>query len=353
MYQEYDYIIVGQGLAGTCLTHSLQEQGKKVLVISNTEKPSASMIAGGLFNPVTGRKMVLTWMAAELFPFLHGYYSELEKKLATRFVLNSALYRPFLSIEEQNKWQGKVADEIYKPFVRQVCTKGVPDLPVNNAYGGLELMQSGAIRTRIFLEAFRKYLISENSYINEDFDYSELNLEGENVVYKQYACTKIIFAEGPAVENNPWFKNVNINRLKGEVLEIRTSRPIDRIVSRGIFVLPLMDTDNTCIVGSTYEHNNFSWEPSEKGRKEIENKLAQLLTCGYEVISQRAGLRPTVVDRRPVMGEHPNNAKLAIFNGLGTKGVSLAPYFSAHFASHLTSNTLLLPEVDVNRFTLD
>ena len=57
-----------------------------------------------------------------------------------------------------------------------------------------------------------------------------------------------------------------------------------------------------------------------------------------------------MVDRRPVIGCHPEEDRVAIFNGLGTKGVSLAPYFSDLFAQHLVENRQLCSEVDVRRF---
>ena len=273
------------------------------MVIDDTNDHSASLVAGGLFNPVTGRKMVLTWLAADLFPVLQEYYSDLEKELNTKFVLTLPLYRPFLSIEEQNKWQGKMSDEVYKPFVKDVLTKEHACAPIINTFGGLELNQTGAIRTKTLLTQYREMLKQEGVFLDEKLVYDDVNLKGQKVVYKQYQARKIIFAEGPGVKENPWFKDVKINRLKGEVLEIRTEIPLNTIVSRGIFILPLPGEENRCVVGSTYEHNNYSWAPSEKGKDEIENKLKNLLTCNYEVLDHRAGLRPTVVDRRPVIGD--------------------------------------------------
>lgn len=47
----------------------------------------------------------------------------------------------------------------------------------------------------------------------------------------------------------------------------------------------------------------------------------------YNVVEHKAGVRPSVSDRRPVLGPCKDYEQLVVFNGLGTKGVSLAPFF--------------------------
>jgi glycine/D-amino acid oxidase-like deaminating enzyme len=348
--RDYDYIIVGQGLAGTCLAHALRRQRQHVLVIDDNTQHSASMVAGGLYNPITGRNMVLTWMAKELFDYLPIFYTQIEQELGIKLLNEKSIFRPFTSNEELNEWQGKASDAIYKPYVSEVVTDPNQNPIVNNPFGGLEIKQTGYLNTKSLLSGYGKLLLEDQSYLNEKFDGAQLNLEGENVVYKERSAGKVIFCEGPAVASNPWFDQIKIIPLKGEVLTVKTSSPVEKIYNKGIFVIPIESKENTCLVGSTYLRNDLSWSPTEEGRNEIEERLKQVLNCNFQVIGQRAGVRPTVVDRRPVMGLHPKNEKIAIFNGLGTKGVSLAPYFAEHFASHLTQNRILLSTVNVTRF---
>ena len=119
MKKEYDFIVIGQGLAGTCLTAELERLNQSVLVIDSSKLPSASMVAGGLFNPITGRSMVLTWKATALFPFLVEFYSGLESLLGDKFLTLMPLYRPFSGNEELNEWQGRLAQEKFKPFIKK------------------------------------------------------------------------------------------------------------------------------------------------------------------------------------------------------------------------------------------
>ena len=350
MDNEYDYIIVGQGLAGTCLAHSLRSRQKSVLVFNDPNQPSASKVAGGLFNPITGRNMVLTWMAHELFPFLHKFYKGIEHLLQEKILHNIPIYRPFNSIEELNEWQGKSSDERFRMFIHKIHDKPIDVDQINNLIGGVEMTQTGYLQTKALLKGYEQLLAKDSALISGSFNLDLMNLQGKKVVYKEYSAKKIIFCDGPAVIKNKWFAKVKMVPLKGEVLKIKTTSRLSRVLSKGIFVLPLGDDPYCCLVGSTYERNNVTWQPTDRARQEIEQKLQQIVNFDYEVVDHIAGVRPTMVDRRPVLGCHPEENRVVIFNGLGTKGVSLAPYFSDHLAQHLVDNHQLCSEVDVRRF---
>ena len=252
MHNEYDYIIVGQGLAGTCLAHSLRTRQKSVLVFNDPDQPSASKVAGGLFNPITGRNMVLTWRAHELFPFLQQFYKEIEQLLQDKFLNNIPIYRPFNSIEELNEWEGKSTDDRYQAFIGTIHNKPIDTELINNPRGGVEMEQTGYLKTKALLKGYEKLLAEDSAIIKGSFDMNLMNLRDRKVVYKEYSAKKIIFCEGPDVIKNKWFEKVKIVPLKGEVLKIRTKSRLSRVLSKGIFVLPLVEEPEVCLVGSTY-----------------------------------------------------------------------------------------------------
>src|SRR5688572_337382 len=105
-----DFIIVGQGLAGSAVALQLINRGKKILVIDRPIANSSSRVAVGLFNPITGRNLVKTWLADQLFPCFHRFYRDAETLTGKKFFHSLPLYRPFGSIEEQNEWMAKSAD---------------------------------------------------------------------------------------------------------------------------------------------------------------------------------------------------------------------------------------------------
>ncbi|MGZ3929944.1 MAG: FAD-dependent oxidoreductase, partial [Bacteroidia bacterium] len=87
-----------------------------------------------------------------------------------------------------------------------------------------------------------------------------------------------------------------------------------------------------------------------QGRGELEKKLQHITTEFYEVKDHRAGVRPSVIDRRPVIGAHPQHRNMYVFNGMGTKGVMLAPYFAEQLIRHIYQGTSLIAEVKSSRF---
>ena len=155
--KQIDYIIVGQGLVGSAVALQLLKRNKKILVVDHLDSNSSSRIAVGLFNPITGRHMIKTWMADKLFPYFHTFYQEAEALTKKRFFYSLPLYRPFLSIEEQNEWMAKSADPAYEHYIENILTQ--PTYPtVRDYFGGLLLKQCGYVDTIQYIEAIRKLI---------------------------------------------------------------------------------------------------------------------------------------------------------------------------------------------------
>ena len=341
-----DFLIVGQGLAGSVLAYTLLKRRCRVMVLNAEAKPAASAVAAGLYNPVTGRKMVKTWMADTLFPFLEDFYAQVAQDTHTQALHAMPIYRPFVSIEEQNDWMGKTSNNALDFFVQQIAgCMYVED--IHNPYGGLALQHCGYLDTVAFLSGMRQWLTRQQCYCEEDFDYKKLVIEDTQVQYGAYCAKFIIFCEGPSAVQNPYFNWLPFSPVKGEIIMIEPDRPVERIYNRGVFVIP---TGKHCKVGSTYEHHDLSLEPTAAAREQLCEKLNILLKIPYKIVGQVAGIRPATQDRRPFVGLHPRLKPLVIFNGLGTKGVSLAPYFAHELAGFLCQGQELSPEVDISRY---
>lgn len=347
MEREYDYIIVGQGLAGSCLALELLDHGKNIIVFNDSKGHSSSRVAGGLINPITGRKMVLTWRAKELFPFLNSFYKKAEVVLSAKFYHKTPIYRPFISVEEQNEWQGKSVDPNFEPFIERVVTISESENVVTDPYGGLLLRNSAYLDTKVFLDSVNEWLTKTDCVINEKFDIDSLNFIENSVVYKGIKASKIIFCNGVEGANNPYFSEIKFRPVKGEVLKVKINPTLNKVYNRGVFIMP---REGSHTVGSNYNHQDLTWTPTESGRNEIETKLKSILINPYEVIDHRAGVRPSVSDRRPVLGGSKEKEQLVMFNGLGTKGVSLAPFFANQLVNCLINGGKIDKEVNVNRF---
>ncbi len=345
---EVDYMIVGQGIAGTVLADHLMNDGFSVLVFDDPSHSNSSRVAGGLYNPITGRKMVKTWLADELFPYLIDYYKDLETRIGSEFLVDVPIYRPFVSIEELNEWMGKSSEPAFQPFIREVYGSSKFGKHIRDKFGGLLLNQSGYLNTGGMIESFRAYLSGKNALREQSFDPENLELKEGGVAYGAYTAGKVIFCDGPLTASNRFFSWLPLSPVKGELLYIKVSEAFEAIYNRGVFIIPI--GDGICKVGATYDHINLNRMATEKARKQLIEKLDGLIDIPYEVVDQVAGIRPATKDRRPFIGIHPEHAQIGIFGGLGTKGVSLAPYFARQFVEHMTKSEELKMEANIQRF---
>lgn len=341
-----DYLIVGQGLAGSCLAWQLMQRGKRVLVLDVPSNNRSSRIAAGLFNPITGKLMTRTWLAEPIFQFLFDFYPQVEHTLKQRFFHPTPLYRPFLSVQEQNEWMGCSAQPENQKFIDHIHTKSAYGDQAHDAFGGLVIKQCGYVDTPVFLDAMLLFLWQQNSFAEEWFDEAQVQYSAKEIAYKQWKASAIIFCTGTS-KFNVW-KALPIKPLKGETLTIKIKEKPRLIYNRGVYVVP--GQENLYKVGATYEAKNLSESVTDAARLELEMRTGELLKLPFEVVNQDWGIRPTSPDRRPMLGHHPDSKNVIIFNGLGTKGVSLAPFFSAQLTNWLTNATEIMPTVNINRF---
>lgn len=344
-----DYIIVGQGLAGASLALQLLKLDKKILVIDNPVKNRASRVAAGLFNPVTGQNSVRTWMADTLFPYLHRFYREAEDITRRKFLHEMLLYKPFASVAEQNDWMGKSGDDGYRQFVERISLQPSYGSLLRDGFGGLFLKHAGFINTNIFLDGVAELVKSRGQFRTEDFDEEGLEISSDFVEYKDVKASRIIFCQGERTTSNKWFANAPVRPLKGETLLIKIDWDKDVILNRGVYMVP-ENVKGEFKVGATYKFNVRTPTITDEGRAELVEKLNGFVNMPFEVVGQDWGIRPTTNDRKPLLGHHKESERLVFFNGLGTKGVTLAPYFSEMLARWLENSAPINKEVALTRY---
>jgi glycine/D-amino acid oxidase-like deaminating enzyme len=343
-----DFIIVGHGLASVAVIEHLRKHNASFVVFSDENPNSSSKVAAGLYNPVTGRKMKQTWLADQLFPYLEEFYGNLEKSLNAQFLHKKAIYRPFLSLEDQNDWIAKHDKE--NDFIKSIFTSSQYPEFISDNYGGILLDQSGFLDVKEMLEHHKIKLIENSQFINEKLEYEKIGQKENQIIYKDIVSENIIFCDGP-LNQNPFFDWLPTAPVKGEILHIKTEKPLPEnvIFNRGVFLVKNPQHDYYR-VGATYEWKNLDYKPTEKAKKQLTDKLDDLLNIEYQIIEQVAGIRPASKDRRPLIGNHPERKNVFIFNGLGTKGVSLAPYFARQFVNSIFNLEKLNDEVNISRY---
>ncbi len=346
---DYDYLIIGQGIGGTSVAWHLHEHGKTFQIFGDSSMPSSSRVAAGIFNPLTGKKLVKTWLADDLFPYAQSFYGGLEEKLKCKLMHPAPIYRPFRSIEEQNTYLAQTADPGISPYVATTPDPGREMPYVNADFGGLEVVQSGWIDLPALLDASRVYFQAKDLYIEGAFDHADLSRSEEGIEWRGKRFKTVIFCQGFFALENSLFNWLPFAPVKGQILEIATDVSLKPcIINQGIFALPV--AGNRMKVGATYSWDPLDWEVTEAATEELESKLRALLRTGYTLIGAQAGIRPSVRDRRPLVGIHPEFSNVSIFNGLGTKGVTLAPFLAKEFCNHLIYGKELNPLVNIKRY---
>ncbi len=342
-----DYIVVGFGISGLSFCEHLERNSKSFIVFDDDSQQS-SWVAGGMYNPVILKRFTLAWNAVSQLEYALPFYKSLEQKLNDCFLVPLKVHRKFASIEEQNLW----FEAIDKPHMDQFMSSKVlqnENPYVKAPYGLGQLEGVGRLNVRNLIDSYRKRLKALNSFVFEHFDFDQLQFQDSTVSYKGYKAKKIVFATGYGLKSNPLFKELPLQGTKGELVLIESADlKIDTILKAGVFLLPL--GDDRYYVGATYNWNDKTNRPSEKAKEELLSKLDKLIEAPYTVIDQIAGIRPTIIDRRPLVGRHLDHQNVFVLNGMGTRGVLVAPTLSKQLYDYIEQGAVLDPEVDVQRF---
>jgi len=346
---EVDYIIVGQGLAGTLLASELLKRNKTIMVFDDPDQSSASEVAAGLINPVIFRRMTKSWMVDSVFQQMESTYLFLEK------LLNSSFYFPgrmlkLLNEDEDGLWKEKVFANHLNDYLVPEPFKKYNNNKIISPFSFGYINKSGRLDIQKLIFHFSQFLEQKNSIRKEKFHVEKLKLNAEFLTYENILAGKIIFCEGAAASENPLFKNLRFKHSKGEILELKfPDLHLNEILNGDVFVMPT--ANDWYKIGATYSWDHLTPETTIQARIEILNKLKQIISDNPTEIIQKAGIRPTMHDRKPVIGVLPENPQVGIFNGFGSKGVLLAPYFANQFADYLIGITSFIhPEADIKRF---
>lgn len=343
-----DYIIIGQGLAGSLLAYQLLKQNKSVVILNNETLPTSSGVAGGMFNPITGKHLSKTWLADELFPYMLQFYKALETELEAHFLYETEIYRPFANENQKKQFLSIIEKDKLHNYIDVIAPSD--DFPqIENPLGGLLTHHGGWLDVPLMLSLLRESFIQKNAYFVDNFDEKELSVSENLVSYKNHQARKVVFCQGYYAIHNSWFNWLRFSPVKGETLIAEVENyDIKAIVNQGSWVLPIKG--NICRFGATYSWQPLDWLPTESEKQFLLNKIHKFLKANYKITEHQAGIRPATQDRRPFLGNHPAHKNVYIFNGLGTKGVSLAPYLANEMINFMENQKVLHPEVNIERF---
>ena len=345
-------VILGGGLAGSLLAFRLLTSGQQVTLIDDGAPASASRVAAGLFNVVTGRFGAKTWMADTLLDKLNAFFTNKTLTAYLHAVHYQKIYRPFKEVAEYNKWTSKAKNPEYAPLVRFREQPYREDV-LHNPFGGIDILPCGWVDTKVLLTDLLAWFRTQPnfSYYPQEVAYRQIEVSKKSIHLAgcQISFDHLVFCEGYRASQNPFFPKLPVIPNKGELLRIEAPElQLDLVLSRKIYLIPL--DNHHYLMGATYKKDFSSLLPTQEGREEMTAHLRKAIKVPFRVLDQWAGIRPTTPDRRPILGTHPTHSCVHVMSGFGTKGLLYAPYFSEIMAKHLLEGASLPAAVSLDRF---
>ncbi|MCB9168832.1 MAG: FAD-dependent oxidoreductase [Flavobacteriales bacterium] len=341
--RSYDVIIIGQGLAGAVLSETLAQRGLRVMMFDQPQDGRASWMAAGLVNPVVLRRLVLSWRAPEMLAVAAAFYRDLELRYDTTFWHPMPLVKIHPNGKEAGEWRNRMKDPEIAPFIQE----GPVDMPgldrLEKGFGHGVVPRAARLDVRALLTAHRSRWIASGDLEEAVVGKEAVHLGSDGGEVLGRTAPMIIHCEGPFADLE------SLSPVRGEGLTVRIpGLGLKCIVHRSVFLLPL--GEDRYRLGATYAWQDVWSGPTEAGRVQLMERLDSLVDGEVEVLEHWAGVRPASRDRRPIMGRLDRHE--AVFNGLGSRGVLLAPWCAQHLAAHLLDGSDLDAEVDLARFAV-
>ena len=344
MKKKVDFIIVGQGIAGTTLAFKLLKKNHSVHVIDNYDPNSSSSIALGLYNPLVLKWLTKSWEADNQLSDMFDYLDEFEKKFNTKINYKKNIHRLLNSTYDKNNWLEKQTS----PKRSSYMSKNLKFLNnINKPFGVVK--NSGWVDVKLMLDTFRNYLKTNLLISDEHFIHDKLLFNDNSINYKQYSCKYLVFCEGSTVLKNNFFNYLDFKMTKGEIINFYSPNlKINEIIHSGVTTIPL-GNDNY-IAGSTFNRDIQDLKCTAESKNEIIDKIKKIKDFKFVINSQRIAVRPSVSDRRPIIGSHYKHKNIFLMNGLGSRGVLMASYLANILFSNILRKEKINPEINVKRF---
>lgn len=336
-------LIAGQGIAGSLLAWFLRRRGLRVVVADPGETNTSSRIAAGMIHPVTGRRVVKTWNADIFIPFARKTYLEIEDRLAVRFFEDYPVLEIFPDAGSRNDWAGRSAEEGMKAYIGEECHGEALPKNILASHGARWVTNGGWVDTRRFMEAIRNWLDGAGAFLEESINMEEVVFREDLLTWKEVQATALVDCTGFGLARNPFFTELPFQPCKGQLLKIHAcDLPGTYILNRGYKLIPLGAQEY--LFGATYETQWSHEEPDSEGRDELLEGLKKMISVPFTELDHYAAIRPSTLDRRPIMGPHRSKHGLYAFSGLGSKGIMMGPWFADLLAAHF-SQGVEIPEM--------
>jgi glycine/D-amino acid oxidase-like deaminating enzyme len=344
-----DFLIIGQGLAGSLLAWELIQRGCKTVVV-DTGKENASLVAAGIINPITGMRFAKMADVETLLPTAQNYYNQLSAYFGEQFYFDKQMLRIFRDEAELAHSKIRQRQTDYAPYLGELYPPYQSIKEFSTPFGFIEQRQTGHLLTVQLLTRLKQFFIERNSYRQGIVDYQAIQLD-PIVHWQDITAKQVVFCEGYQGGQNPWFSWLPFQPAKGEILTLEHKVELpNAILNYGNWMLPF--ESGKVRIGATFDREQIDTQPSEQGKQTLLETLKPYSQgmAKSRIVNHQAGIRPCTPDRLPFIGKHPRINQIAIFNGFGAKGSLQIPWYAQRFADYLLNHNPLPSSCDVRRF---
>lgn len=342
-----DFIIVGQGIAGTSFAFELIKHNKTFVIVDQFKINTASRVALGIYNPLVLKWFTKAWDVDKQLAYFYDFYNDLNIFLGSKLYSDLGIYKFLRTPYDQNNWLAKQSNSNRSRYMSsELCSIPNAGLIDQKFYGVVK--SAGRVDVSLLLNLFREHCINNNLLINKKLNYQDLHINSQFIQFEHVKSNNIIFCQGYSGINNPYFDNLRLTPTKGEILTIHSKDlKLKNIIHSG-FLLSSTNNDYYS-VGATYDWQDINVIPTLTAKKKLINNLKSVIRVDYRITNHEASIRPSSFDRRPLIGSHNKLKNLYILNGLGTRGILLAPYMSQCLINNIYKDIPIPNEININR----
>lgn len=318
--QHTQILIIGQGLSGSWLSYYLRQLNIDCIVLDENKSYTASKVASGIINPVTGMRYVKTWMVDEAMPTAIKAYEEFD------CIEQKNMLEVFENHSSEQAFEKRMNEDY--DFVQMHTSNWANIFNYNLSIG--EINPCYLVDVHSFLQQQNK-----TNTIQEKFEESFLQIENNKIIYKDIIADKIIFCDGISSKQSNYFKHLGFAPVKGEALLIQCNNLSSQYIFKNKHsIVPWRD--GLFWVGASFDREYKDEHPSIEFKNDITQWLNRFLKLPYKLVDHFSSIRPANINRKPFVGLHPTQKNIGILNGMGSKGVLYAPYFANQFANNLS-----------------
>ena len=276
-----------------------------------------------------------------LMPIAKAFYQEIEQVLGISVYQDLPIRRYFINHDDPIRARRRIKNPRYANYFDPLLEKGSKPNGIIDDYGSIPIRQGSWVNVPYLIQNLKSYFKSHNRLIEDPFDVSQLAAKGKHWNYRGLEAKNIVFCQGIHTKNNPFFKDLPIIPIKGDVIDLRLKSiqlpPGLYYKKRWLHSLKLKDQSFLYRLGASYDVGNLDAQPSFEAKKELIDIFKEMLgtDCPFEIEAHRSGIRPTTEDTKPILMRHPVHDSLFAINGLGSKGSATAPYLSEQFVNHI------------------